>query len=189
MSGDISNQLQTDLALADFFSISFDESTDVTSQGRLADFVRFIRVNNMKEELIIKLITISTKATGRDIKNEIHKEFINLKINIQNIVSITTDGAPNMVGKHNGFIKLFSNEISHPIINFHCIIHQEALCAKYSMKSLQKVMETVTKIVNFITSRALNNRQFAKLLEVELQYSGLLRYNSVRWLSHGPVLH
>lgn len=108
----------------------------------------------MKEELI-KLITISNKTTGRDIMDEVHKEFINLKINIQNIVSITTDGAPNMVGKYNGFIKLFSNEISHPIINFHCIIHQEALCAKDSMKSLQKVMETVTKIVNFITCRAL----------------------------------
>lgn len=122
--------------------------------------------------------------------NEVHKEFINLKINIQNIVSITTDGAPNMVGKHNGFIKLFSNEISHPIINFHCIIHQEALCAKDSMKSLQKVMETVTKIVNFITCRALNNRQFAKLLEeVESQYSGLLMYNNVRWLSRGQVLY
>jgi len=105
----------------------------------------------LKEELI-KLIKISTKTTGRDIMNEVHKKLINLKINIQNIVSITIDGAPNMVGKHNGFIQLFSNEISHPIINFHCIIYQEALCAKDRMKSLQKVMETVTKIVNFITS-------------------------------------
>ena len=78
MSGDISNQLQTDLALADFFSICLDESTDVTSQARLAVFVRFVRVNIMKEELR-KLITISTKTTGRDIINEVHKEFINLK--------------------------------------------------------------------------------------------------------------
>jgi len=85
-----------------------------------------------------------------------------------------------MVGKHNYFIKLVSYEISHHIINFHCIIHLEALCAKDSMKSLQKVMETVTKIVNFITSRALNDRQFAKLLEeVESQHSGLLMYKSV----------
>jgi len=91
---------------------------DVTSQARLAVFVRFISVNIIKEELI-KLITISTKTTGRDIMDEGHKEFRYLKINILNIVSITTDRAPNMVGKHNGFVKLFSNEISHPIINFH----------------------------------------------------------------------
>lgn len=91
----------------------------------------------MKEELI-KLITISTKTTGRDIMDGVHKQFINLKINIQNTVSITTDGAPNMVGKHNGFIKLLSNEISHPIINFHCIIHHEALCAKDSRNRFKK---------------------------------------------------
>jgi hypothetical protein len=52
----------------------------------------------MKEELI-KLITISTKITGRDIMNEIHKEYINLKISIQSIVSITTDGVLNIVSK------------------------------------------------------------------------------------------
>lgn len=189
MSNDITDQLQTDLASENYFSICLDESTDVTSQARLAVFVRFSSVNIMREELI-KLMTISTKTTGQDIMNVVLKEFANLKININNIVSITTDGAPNMVGKHNGFVQLFSKEISHPLISFHCLIHQEALCAKDSLKSLQNVMEVVTKVVNFITSRALNNRQFTKLLdEVESQYAGLLMYNSVRWLSRGQVLH
>jgi len=189
MSNDITDQLQTDLASENYFSICLDESTDVTSQARLTVFVRFSSVNIMREELI-KLMTISTKTTGQDIMNVVLKEFANLKININNIVSITTDGAPNMVGKHNGFVQLFSKEISHPLISFHCLIHQEALCAKDSLKSLQNVMEVVTKVVNFITSRALNNRQFTKLLdEVESQYAGLLMYNSVRWLSRGQVLH
>lgn len=189
MSNDITDQLQTDLASENYFSICLDESTDVTSQARLAVFVRFSSVNIMREELI-KLMTISTKTTGQDIMNVVLKEFANLKININNIVSITTDGAPNMVGKHNRFVQLFSKEISHPLISFHCLIHQEALCAKDSLKSLQNVMEVVTKVVNFITSRALNNRQFTKLLdEVESQYAGLLMYNSVRWLSRGQVLH
>jgi len=189
MSNDITDQLQTDLASESYFSICLDESTDVTSQARLAVFVRFSSVNIMREELI-KLMTISTKTTDQDIMNVVLKEFANLKININNIVSITTDGAPNMVGKHNGFVQLFSKEISHPLISFHCLIHQEALCAKDSLKSLHNVMEVVTKVVNFITSRALNNRQFTKLLnEVESQYAGLLMYNSVRWLSRGQVLH
>ncbi|XP_060865082.1 general transcription factor II-I repeat domain-containing protein 2A-like [Metopolophium dirhodum] len=189
MSKDITDQLQTDLASENYFSICLDESTDVTSQARLAVFVRFSSVNIMREELV-KLMTISTKTTGQEIMNVVLKEFANLKININNIVSITTDGAPNMVGKHNGFVQLFSKEISHPLIRFHCLIHQEALCAKDSLPSLQNVMEVVTKVVNFITSRALNNRQFTKLLdEVESQYAGLLMYNSVRWLSRGQVLH
>jgi hypothetical protein len=73
MSGDISNQLQTDLASADFFSICLVESIDVTSQARLAIFVRFLKVNIMKEELI-KLITISTRTIGRDM-TEIHRVY------------------------------------------------------------------------------------------------------------------
>ena len=64
-------------------------------------------------------------------------------------------------------------------------MHQEALCAKFSLKELEDVM----KIVNFITTRALNKRQFELLLnEVQSVYSGLLMYNSVRWLSRGRVL-
>ncbi|KAL4119870.1 hypothetical protein QTP88_012632 [Uroleucon formosanum] len=62
INGEISNQLQTDLAAADFFSVCLYESIDVTSQARLEVFVRFISVNIIKEELI-KLITISTQAT------------------------------------------------------------------------------------------------------------------------------
>jgi len=68
-------------------------------------------------------MTISTKTTGQDIMNVVLKEFTNLKITINNIVSITTDGAPNMVGKHIGFVQLFSKEIFHPLISFHCLIH------------------------------------------------------------------
>ena len=50
-------------------------------------------------------------------------------------------------------------------------------------------MKIVTKIVNFLTARALNKRKFELLLnEVQSVYSGLLMYNSVRWLSRGRVL-
>ena len=57
------------------------------------------------------------------------------------------------------------------------------------MKELEDVMKIVTKIVNFITARALNKRKFELLLnEVQSVYSGLLMYNSVRWLSRCRVL-
>lgn len=48
------------------------------------------------------------------------------------------------------------------------------------MKSLQKVIEIVTKFINFIMPRASNNRKFAKLLEeIKSQYSVLNMCNSV----------
>ncbi|GFS39605.1 putative RNA-directed DNA polymerase from transposon X-element [Trichonephila inaurata madagascariensis] len=46
----------------------------------------------------------------------------------------------------------------------------------------------VTKIVDFISSQALNKRKFDALLdENNSVYNGLLMYNNVRWLSHGNV--
>ena len=110
-------------------------------------------------------------------------------IDMSKIVSVTTDGAPNMVGRNVGFVKLFIEVVGHPILPFHCIIHQEVLCAKVGLKELNDVLSIVTKVVNLISAQALHKRQFSLLLnEVESAYSGLLMYNNVRWLSRGKVL-
>jgi len=81
MSNDIANQLQTDLASENYFSICLGESSDVTLHARLAVFVRFSSVNVMREELI-KLMTISTKTTGQDIMN--HTSTYNLHSYLKN---------------------------------------------------------------------------------------------------------
>ncbi|GFX84435.1 general transcription factor II-I repeat domain-containing protein 2A [Trichonephila clavipes] len=77
----------------------------------------------------------------------------------------------------------------HSFLECHCIIHQQALCAKSGLTSLDNVITLVTKIVNFISSQALNKRKFDALLdEVNSVYNGLIMYNNVRWLSRGNVL-
>ena len=46
------------------------------------------------QEKFIKLMTLSEKTRGQDVTAELKKEFAELGINRQNIVSVTTDGAP-----------------------------------------------------------------------------------------------
>jgi hypothetical protein len=41
-----------------------------------------------------------------------------------------TDGDQNMVSENSGFKKLFTDNIGHSAVPYHCIIHQEVLCAK-----------------------------------------------------------
>ena len=77
------------------------------------------------------------------------------------IVSVTTDGALNMVGRNDGFVKLFTEVVGHPILPFHCIIHQEVLCAKVGLKELKDVLSIVTKIVNLISARTLHKHNSA----------------------------
>jgi hypothetical protein len=129
MALNVKEQLIMDLQNCNFFSISLDETTDVTSKARLAILVRFSSGNFMREELL-KLGSLTLGTTGKEIFDVVYKTFNDYNIDISKIVSITTDGAPNMVGKNLGFVKLFKDKIGHAIIPFHCIIHQEVLCSK-----------------------------------------------------------
>ena len=107
-------------------------------------------------------------------------------------MSITTDGAPSMVGKNKGVVSLLqkhmeNNEINNNIVKLQCLIHQEALCAMVA--SLKNIMDVVLKTVNFILLRGLNHCQFRQLLlETESQYGDLLYFCNVRWLSRGDML-
>ena len=54
---------------------------------------------------------------------------------------------------------------------------------------MSHVVDTVTKVVNFIRAKSLNHRQFVLLLEVtELGHAVLPYHTNVRWLSLGKVL-
>uniref|UniRef100_A0A671VCZ0 SPIN-DOC-like zinc-finger domain-containing protein n=1 Tax=Sparus aurata TaxID=8175 RepID=A0A671VCZ0_SPAAU len=104
-------------------------------------------------------------------------------------ISVCTDGAQCMVGKNRGFVALLREHEKRPILSFHCILHQEALCAQMCGEQLGEVMSLVIRVVNFIVVRALNDRQFKTLLdEVRNNYPGLLLHSNVRWLSRGKVL-
>ncbi|KAG0440362.1 General transcription factor II-I repeat domain-containing protein 2 [Dictyocoela muelleri] len=94
-----------------------------------------------------------------------------------------------MTGLRKGFVSILRKKISHEILAYYCIIHQEALCAQTFPDELCKVMELVIAIINSILAKALNHRQFKEfLLELERDYSDLLLNNKVRWLSRGNFL-
>ena len=130
----------------------------------------------------------STK--GEDVLNTFIKHFEQRNIDIKKMFSITTDGAPAMVGIHRRFVTLAEQMIGHPVMKLHWIIHQENLCAKISDSELNDVMSTVTKIVNFLVARsAKTHRQFRSLLEeMGSAYHDVPLHCSVRWLSRGKVL-
>ncbi|XP_022177732.1 SCAN domain-containing protein 3-like [Myzus persicae] len=164
MNSNIENQLIHDLNQSSFFSICIDESTDITSSARLSIISRFCINDEVREELI-KLASIPAKTTGENICEVVVNVLEDIGLNLSKIISVTTDGAPCMIGKDRGFVNLFSKKIGHPLIGFHCIIHQEALCAKDGLLQYENILKLVTKIVNFINARALNKRQFSLLLE------------------------
>ena len=68
-------------------------------------------------------------------------------------------------------------------------VTEQVLCATTASKSLQEIMNVVTKLINLISARALNKQKFQQLLsDMDSMHGGLLMYYNVQWLSRGKVL-
>ncbi len=108
----------------------------------------------------------------------------------ERLCSVTTDGALSMCGVHIGFVTLVKTkllEFGKELIScVHCIIHQEALCAKTA--NIGNVAKDVIRIVNFLRAHSLNHRQFKELLtDINAEFLDIPYHCAVRWLSRGAV--
>lgn len=173
------------------FSISLDESTDITDTAQLLIFIRGCDKNfNLTQELLA-CRSMHNTTTGKDIFSEIENVFIEFKMDWNKLESVTMDGGKNMAGIYNGVVgcirKKFSELKKIPPVFFHCIIHQQSLCLKHF--DMQDILKPIIKAINFIRSRSLNHRQFqAFLKELEAEFKDIIYYTAVRWLSCGLIL-
>lgn len=188
MAENVRVQQTAGLKNATVFSKALDESVDVNDIPRLAVMVRYCDTTVREELCCLKPMPDTTK--GEDVAKALFEHFEERGINISKVFAVTTDGAPAMVGRQKGAVKLIEEKVGHPIMKIHCILHQENLCAKMSNSDLNEVMATVAKVVNFIVNRsALTHRQFRSLLEeMDSAHTDLPLHSAVRWLSCGKVL-
>ncbi|XP_072377718.1 general transcription factor II-I repeat domain-containing protein 2-like [Diabrotica undecimpunctata] len=172
---------------------ALNESTDITSTAQLLIFIRGV---TQDFEVLIELLgmcSLKGQTKGVDILNVLLDECSKTDLDLSKLSGVATDGAPSMIGVNSGLVTLLKKHLQEKNINaedlmqFHCIIHQEALCSKKI--EFQNVMKVVVSIVNFIKSRGLNHRQFKQFLDdIESKYGDLLYYTEVRWLSRGLTL-
>ncbi|XP_065675809.1 general transcription factor II-I repeat domain-containing protein 2A-like [Hydra vulgaris] len=124
---------------------------------------------------------------GEDILSEVKKTLVKFELPEKKLCGVTTDGASALTGKNIGFIALLKKSINYEIISYHCIIHQEQLCAK--VLEMKNVLELVIHTVNFIRSRGLNHRQFKQLLEgCGSEAEDVIYFSQVRLLSRAATL-
>ena len=108
---------------------------------------------------------------------------------MSNCIAVSADGAPAMMGKNNGFLSFVLKQNPN-ILTIHCLLHRENLAAKHSQADMAIVFQEVVHVVNYIKKSALSTRMFAELCEeAGAEFTCLLFYSKIRWLSKGKVLH
>ena len=86
---------------AEFLSIAIDESTDNTDVAQLCLYVRFFDRKCFCEELLA-LIALENFTTGEVISDKIKLFFTKNGLDLTKICLLVTNGAPSMLGKHQG---------------------------------------------------------------------------------------
>ncbi|XP_008333358.2 general transcription factor II-I repeat domain-containing protein 2-like isoform X2 [Cynoglossus semilaevis] len=184
-------QLQHKTKEFEFFSLALDESTDVQDTAQLLIFIRGISANFEMCEELAALQSLKGTTTGEDIFGKVYQTIEELGLDWSKLASITTDGAPSMVGVSRGLIGRMNREMEErgltAPLQVHCLIHQQALCCK--VLTWDSVMKVVVSCINFIRAKGLKHRQFQEFLsQLESAHGDVLYYTEVRWLSRGRVL-
>lgn len=72
------------------------------------------------------------------------------------------------------------------VLNYHCIIYQQAICTK--VMEFDQVMVSVVQIINSIQAKAKQHQNFKVFLEVcSAECGNLLLYTEVTWSSTSPL--
>lgn len=127
-------------------------------------FCRYMNSDGPQEE-VVELKPLKGQPQGEDICEAVLECLRAKEIKTTHVVSVATDGAPSMTGAHRGFVALLQKSLDRKLLTFHCIVHQEALCAQTFPPECTEVMNVVIQIINKIMAKGSNHRQFRSLLD------------------------
>uniref|UniRef100_A0A667WR08 DUF4371 domain-containing protein n=1 Tax=Myripristis murdjan TaxID=586833 RepID=A0A667WR08_9TELE len=187
LSDDIQSQLLDRLRPCPQFSIQLDEATDIACAAELIVLVRYPWERKILEDFLFCKEVLG-RTTGEEIFGILDAFMTEAGLSWEKCVAVCTDGAAAMTGRNKGVIARIK-AVNPKVIATHCMLHRQALASKDMEPDLHSVLNTVVTAVNFVKSRALQTRLFAKLCkEMGADHDTLLFHSEVRWLSRGKVL-
>jgi hypothetical protein len=161
MSADVLDQLMEELKKVTLpLGLQLDESTYEAQCSQLLAFVRYATETCIKEEFLFCKPLLATTTKAADVYQLINEFFSKNGLDWKTKLGfICTDGAPSMLGKKSGFRALVQVEAPQVVV-IHCFLDRHALASKTLSPRLKSAVDTAVQAVNFIRSRALNDRLF-----------------------------
>ncbi|XP_042228309.1 SCAN domain-containing protein 3-like [Homarus americanus] len=186
MSCDVEVQLVEKLKYTNF-SIQLDESTVRDSEALLMAYVRYVDNGEFIEDMLF-CEALETTTIAIDIYKKLKTYLDDKQIPMENIISCAADGAPVMMGKKNGVLKLLKDDNPQMLL-VHCVIHRQNLVSKKVSPVLNETLNAVIKCINTIKANAKCERLFKQFCKDQnADYVRLLLHTDVRWLSNGNCL-
>ena len=139
-------------------SLALDETTVCSCEALLLTYVRFQYNSEFMEEMLF-CESLQTTTTAKDIYNVAKQFMTDNDIPLINLISIAADGAPNMIGRNKGALKLLKDD-QPDMMAVHCIIHRENLAAATLSPHLDEILKKVVKVINYIKFRPKTERLF-----------------------------
>ena len=124
LSDNVKETLKERLKSCEAFSLALDESTDISGTAQLVIFIRAVTAGFDVVEEFLDMASLSSTTKGQDICEQALKIVEKFELNTAKLCGVTTDRAPSMAGRTNGFTKKFLNAVgAKDAALSHCIIY------------------------------------------------------------------
>ena len=175
-----------------YWSLIADESCDSATQEQLGLYVRYISLEKQKiDEEFFEMKRIIGHPNADNIftatMEAIDNEDMALKLSLDKLVALTTDGASVMLSERGGLFGKLKDRISSKLFSTHCPPHRLVLASKAGQKELPSDIEkTISDTLFFFRDSSVRRDEFVALKEMvepESPFVAIVQYHRVRWLS------
>lgn len=180
------DKLKTELDGAVGFTLHLDESTDITHDKSLLQFVQFVTADGVLHNKFLGAISLQ-ETDAASISNAVMNFCEENAIDLKKMTMFVSDGAAVMLGARNGVAqKLRENVGNQMMIEFHCAAHREALALKDAFEASDFFSDLDLKLRDLVTrlrtgKRSIKLKETAKLLDEP--FVQLTKWFEIRWLT------
>jgi hypothetical protein len=176
-----------------YFGLSCDESTDVTGDKYLIIYITYFD-EKMYNCLVSYLGLLELNALDAGSLEKKLMDYLSLlKLPLDKLIGMATDGANVMVGNTNGLTTRITNNLNRQLICTHCAAHRLALACSNSAdaeKYFENFDKTLQAVYNYYKNSFVNAKNFEQLKDKlgVTKIPEIKRFVRTRWLSRFEVI-